>query len=309
MNTKPLILGMIGSSTKENEKRVAVHPAHFPQIDPESRQRIFVEKGYGERFRISDEEIERSVAGTLEREEIFAKCDIVMIFKPTAQDFRFFRDEQVIWGALHLVQSEAFVQEAIEKRLTGIAMESMFTRPSADEKGVWLFHTQSELAGYCSCLHALQLLGIKGWHDQPRRVAIISFGSTGRGAVHALKCSDFTDVTVFTQREPLSVKGTVPTVKYKQYHRSPDGSEQVLFETEDGRRIPFGEELAGYDIIVNCVYQDTDRPLMFIYEKDLARFGNGTLLVDVSCDTGMGFEFARPTTFDEPILEVGNGIA
>ena len=31
--------------------------------------------------------------------------------------------------------------------------------------------------------------------------------------------------------------------------------------------------------------------------------------MDVSCDTAMGFEFARPTTFDEPMLTFGNEIS
>jgi alanine dehydrogenase len=308
MKTDQLTLGMIGSSSKENEKRVAIHPVHFPLIDPQSSQRVYVEKDYGARFRISDEEIESSVAGTMEREEIFAKCDIVMIFKPTSADFPFFRERQVIWGALHLVQTPAFVQEAIDKRLTCIAMESMYTWAVDNKRGVWLFHTQSELAGYCSVLHSLQLMGTKGWHDQPKRIAVISFGSTGRGAVHAFMGMDFTDITVFTQRPPLAVAGMIPTVKYDQYHRDADDPEQVVYEVEPGKRVPFGEVLAGFDIVVNCVYQDTDHPLMFIYNRDLAGFRSGSILIDVSCDREMGFQFARPTTFDEPTFEVGNGV-
>ena len=29
----------------------------------------------------------------------------------------------------------------------------------------------------------------------------------------------------------------------------------------------------------------------------------------MSCDLGMGFSWARPTTFDEPMFEVGDGVA
>ena len=43
--TKKMTMGMIGSSTKENERRVAIHPAHFPLIDAESRKRVYVENG------------------------------------------------------------------------------------------------------------------------------------------------------------------------------------------------------------------------------------------------------------------------
>ena len=39
--------------------------------------------------------------------------------------------------------------------------------------------------------------------------------------------------------------------------------------TEDGR-VPLAEFLAEHDIIVNCVLQDTDAPLMFLTDDDLA---------------------------------------
>jgi hypothetical protein len=34
----------------------------------------------------------------------------------------------------------------------------------------------------------------------------------------------------------------------------------------------------------------------------------GTVVVDVSCDAGMGFGWARPTTFDQPTFMVGDGV-
>jgi alanine dehydrogenase len=43
-------------------------------------------------------------------------------------------------------------------------------------------------------------------------------------------------------------------------------------------------------------------------DEDLGRFRPGTLFVDVSCDEGMGFEWARPTSFAEPLLSVGDGV-
>jgi len=48
--------------------------------------------------------------------------------------------------------------------------------------------------------------------------------------------------------------------------------------------------------------------MVFITNEDLKRLKPGTLLVDVSCDEGMGWEFARPTSFDAPTFEVGDRI-
>jgi len=68
------------------------------------------------------------------------------------------------------------------------------------------------------------------------------------------------------------------------------------------------EFLAGFDIVVNCVLQDTDAPLMFVTREELELFAPSTLFVDVSCDQGMGFEWARPTSFEDPMRLVGAGI-
>jgi alanine dehydrogenase len=66
--------------------------------------------------------------------------------------------------------------------------------------------------------------------------------------------------------------------------------------------------LAEHDIVVNCVLQDTDAPLMFVTTDELGLFAPGTLVIDVSCDQGMGFEWARPTSFADPMFTVGEGI-
>jgi alanine dehydrogenase len=66
--------------------------------------------------------------------------------------------------------------------------------------------------------------------------------------------------------------------------------------------------LADNDIVVNCVLQDPNAPLIFLTDDDLTSFESGSLIVDVSCDAGMGFSWARPTSFDEPILELPNNV-
>jgi alanine dehydrogenase len=76
----------------------------------------------------------------------------------------------------------------------------------------------------------------------------------------------------------------------------------------DSGPVPMATFLARHDIIVNCVLQHTDEPLMFVTGNDLAEFAPGSLIVDVSCDEGMGFSWAVPTSFAQPMLAVGNNI-
>ena len=42
-----LSLGVLGTSTKENERRLPLHPAHIDRIDADLRAHIYLEHGYG----------------------------------------------------------------------------------------------------------------------------------------------------------------------------------------------------------------------------------------------------------------------
>lgn len=46
------------------------------------------------------------------------------------------------------------------------------------------------------------------------------------------------------------------------------------------------------DIIVNGAFQEPDSPVMFVTEEEASSLKPGCLIVDVSCDEGMGFYFA-----------------
>jgi len=140
-----------------------------------------------------------------------------------------------------------------------------------------------------------------------RAAAVIGFGNTARGAVTGLQALGIHEVTVLTMRDITAVASPIPSVVLGHLHRDEHDPTLTVVETDDGP-VPAATFLAGYDVIVNCVLQDTDAPMMFVADSDLAAFAPGTLLVDVSCDLGMGFEFARPTTFEEPMFTVGEGI-
>jgi alanine dehydrogenase len=91
-------------------------------------------------------------------------------------------------------------------------------------------------------------------------------------------------------------------------HFDPAASPAESRALVDQEWVPMPALLAEHDIIVNCVLQDPNSPMSFLMNADLPSLPSGTLVVDVSCDEGMGFEWARPTSFDEPTFTVGNGV-
>ncbi|MFD4829555.1 N(5)-(carboxyethyl)ornithine synthase [Streptomyces uncialis] len=299
-------LGVLASSHKENEFRLPLHPSHLDRIAPDIRARTYLEEGYGERFGIADDALRPLVGGLRSRERLIAECDVLLLPKPMHEDVAELREGQVLWGWPHCVQDEKMTQLAIDRRLTLIAWEAMNHWTSTGAFSVHVFHKNNELAGYCSVLHALQLGGLTGSYGRRMRAAVISFGATARGAVTGLGAMGISDVTVITQRAAAAVASPMPSVVMGHYAEV-DGDPTRLEAVTAAGSVPLAEYLAGFDIIVNCVLQDTDAPLMFVTEEELALFRPGTLFIDVACDEGMGFEWARPTTFGEPMFTVGPG--
>jgi alanine dehydrogenase len=214
---------------------------------------------------------------------------------------------QVLWGWPHCVQDGEIAQLSIDRRLTLIAFEAMNYWNSDGSFGLHVFHKNNELAGYCSVLHALELIGTTGDYGRRLRAAVISFGATGRGAVTALNAHGVNDVDVLTHRDINAVASPIHSARMVHFAQDTDDPSRchVLRGTS---RIPLSDFLAEHDIVVNCVLQDTDTPLMFVTTGDLASFAPGSLIVDVSCDEGMGFSWARPTSFAEPMVTVGNNV-
>ena len=145
----------------------------------------------------------------------------------------------------------------------------------------------------------MQLVGITGSYGRRLRAAVIGFGATARGAVTALNAHGVDDVRVLTNRDVAAVGSPIHSTQIIQMGPDPDTPDRIWADTPDGP-MPVARLLADNDIVVNCVLQDPAAPLVFVTEEDLAAFTAGSLIVDVSCDVGMGFSWAHPTSFTQP---------
>ena len=302
-----LTLGVVSSSRKPDERRLPLHPLHLERIAPELRQRMILERGYGERFGFSDAQLAPLVGSLASREELLAKADVVLLPKPQPQDLAELRDGQILWGWPHCVQDRAITQLAIDKKLTLIAFEAMNHWASDGGFGLHVFHKNNELAGYCSVIHALALTGSTGDYGRRLSAVVIGFGATARGAVTALNAHGIHDVQVLTNRGVAAVGSPIHSVRIAQFDHDDKAPFLSQVITERGR-VPLAPFLAESDIVVNCTLQDPNNPLTYLRTEDLGAFRSGSLIVDVSCDEGMGFSWARTTTFAEPMFTVGDHI-
>ena len=186
-----------------------------------------------------------------------------------------------------------------------------------DVQGTHLFYRNNEMAGYCGVIHALGLTGIDGTYGPPCKAVVLGLGSVVRGAIYALRGHGIHDIrayyalhgdgicniSAYPEIPPTWINSLPPGYRYGQMVMHEDGAMSAIEEVGTWR--PLADALTEADIIVNGILQDIDRPMMYIRKGEENKLKPGCLIVDVSCDEGMGFPFALPTSFKKPTFNVG----
>lgn len=301
-----MTIGIFKTSLMENERRVSIYPEHLPRFPEPLRSQMLFETNYGSDYGFPDEYFVSHGAAIAERDNLLSECDLLVLPKPMPEDLAMMKQHQVVFGWAHCVQQKAMTQWAIDRRLTIITWEAMHHWSEAGERLLHVFYKNNEIAGYAAVLHSLQLLGFDGHYGPKRNVVILSYGSVSRGAIYALQGRGFNNIHVFTRRPPHLVADQNPGVYYGQYYFGSDGT--LMAKGSDGKECLLIDELSDADIICNGVLQDTNRPIMFVREEEIHKLQPRSLIIDISCDEGMGFSFARPTSFADPVFQVGEKI-
>ncbi|MDN6747088.1 MAG: N(5)-(carboxyethyl)ornithine synthase [Brevibacterium sp.] len=302
-----LTQGLLAGCSMDNERRLPIHPNHIDLIDPEVRARMIVERGYAADFQLEPGYIESRVGRVAERSEVIDSADVLLLPKPQAADVEAIPEGRILWGWPHCVQDVAMAQTAIDRRLTLIAFEAMNHWTRQGDFSLHVFHQNNELAGYCSVQHALSLTGSTGDYGPRLSAVVIGFGATARGAVTALKAQGIHDIQVLTQRGVAAVGSPIHSAHITQLKTDEGPIHLSTVVTNDGD-VLLPTFLASHDIVLNCTLQDVSAPMTYLRTEDLKEFSPGSLIIDVSCDEGMGFEWAKPTGFDDPMFTVGQGV-
>lgn len=300
-----LTFGVIGTSRKVDERRIPIHPEHLIRLPEHIRRQLIFEEGYGAPLGVSDAAMADQSGGVASRHELLSDIGNVILAKPVLADLEELSEGGVLWGYPHCVQQRAHTQAAIDRKQTLIAFEDMHIWGPNGEIGRHTFYKNNEMAGYCAVLHALQLMGIDGHYGNQRKVIIFSFGAVSRGAIYALKARGFGDITICIQRPDHEVREEVLDCHYVRIREGDEGEARMLVVEHDGAERPLADLISESEIIVNGALQSPDHPLLFVTEDEMACLRPGCLIIDVSCDEGMGFFFAKPTTFANPMLDVG----
>jgi alanine dehydrogenase len=286
----------IPKEVKDNEYRVGMTPAGCRALVEDGHE-VFVEADAGIGSGFEDSEFVDAGAGILpSADEVWGRADMVIKVKePIESEYGRLRDGQTLYTYLHLAPLPGLTEVLCEKRITGIAYETI----TGAEGGLPLLAPMSEVAGRMSVLvgsHHLQrphqgrgvlISGVPG--APPAQVVVIGGGIVGLNAIQMAQ----------GLRARVTVLETSPD-RMRFLDRTFGGSVVTLASN----RHNLEQCLERADLVIGAVLIPGRSAPKLITRDMLSLMQKGSVLVDVAVDQGGCFETTRPTTHADPVFEV-----
>ncbi|HWZ51694.1 MAG TPA: alanine dehydrogenase [Granulicella sp.] len=293
-----MIIG-VPKEVKDHESRVGVTPAGVKSL-VEAGHKVLVEQNAGALSAFPDAEYQSAGAEIVgSAVDVWRLAEMVIKVKePVEKEYRHFREGLVLFTYLHLAPLTELTNALLEKKVTGIAYETVRDRSGA----LPLLTPMSEVAGrlsvqigatYLQKAHGgrgLLLGGVPG--VAPGSVCIIGGGIVGTNAAKmALGLGakvTMLDLNLNRLRELDDIfGGRVHTVASNSYN-----VEKAVSEA---------------DLVIGGVLIPGAAAPKIVTRTMVEKMKKGAVIVDVAIDQGGCIETAKPTTHSEPAYEV-NGV-
>ncbi len=286
-----MIIG-IPTEVKVAEKRVAVTPSGVRTL-VQNGHTVLIQSnaGFGSGFP-NEQYIQAGAQIIVQQKNIWASAHMIMKVKePLPIEYDLMREGQIIFTYLHLAAAKGLAEKMIEKKVVGIAYETIQT-----EKGTLpLLAPMSAVAGRLSiqagayCLEAksggmgVLLSGVPG--VRPAYVVIIGAGVSGLHACFSAVGAGARVTILDINQERLDyindvMRGSVTTLM----------SNEGMLE----------EEVMKADLVICSVLIPGACAPKLISRDLLKKMKPGAAIVDISIDQGGACETSRPTTHEDP---------
>jgi alanine dehydrogenase len=290
-----MIVG-VPKEIKPGENRVAMVPSGVAAFVAHGHT-VHVERGAGVGSGLSDKLYTDAGAKLSDTaQEVWASAEMVVKVKePIDAEFDYMRPGQIIYTYLHLASSESLTKRLLEKRVTGVAYETI----QIEDGSLPLLTPMSEVAGRLAvqkgaqCLEAhagglgVLLGGVSG--VKSARVVILGAGVAGSNACF-IAAGMGAQVTVLD----------INPGKLRYLHDIMGGHVTTVMSN----RATISEEVADADLVIGCVLVPGARAPRLVTEKMVKSMRPGSAIVDIAIDQGGCIETARPTTHAEPTYRV-----
>lgn len=286
-----MIVG-IPKEIKDNEYRVSLTPGGVEALVLAGHT-VLVEKGAGQGSGFADEEYARVGAQIVAAHaDVFRRADMVVKVKePLPQEHDLLREGLVLFTFLHLAASKELTQVLLEKKVTGIAYETV----ELPDGSLPLLAPMSEIAGRMSIQVAAHYLekknggrgkllgGVPG--VAPANVVVLGAGTVGSNAARIALGMGARVILINRGLDRLRhlsevLHGNLTTLASTHYN--------------------IAQSLVGADVLVGAVLVTGARAPTLVTREMVRTMGPGAVVIDVAVDQSGCVETIRPTTHSNP---------
>lgn len=282
----------IPKEIKIKEGRVAIPPSGVSSLVACGHS-VYIEKDAGTGSGISNQEFMIAGAAILNSAaDVWTESEmIIKVKEPLEPEFPLMREGQILFTYLHLAANENLTKKLLEKKVVGIAYETI----QLDDGGLPLLAPMSEVAGRlsiqmgCYCLEAknggkgVLLSGVPG--VPPAKVVIVGGGISGINAAHIAT--------------GMGAQVTILDVNITRLRYLEDVFHSRII-TRASNQANIEESVAEADLVIGSVLIPGAKAPRLITRNLLNRMKPGSALVDICIDQGGCAETSRPTTHDNP---------
>ncbi|HEY2796237.1 MAG TPA: alanine dehydrogenase [Micromonosporaceae bacterium] len=290
----------IPREVKNHEYRVAITPSGVHELARHGHD-VFVETGAGLGSSITDEEFAHAGAKIVgHADEVWGTAELVLKVKePIAEEYHRMREGQTLFTYLHLAASRACTDALVDRKVTGIAYETV----ELADRSLPLLAPMSEVAGRLApqvgAYHLMRPAGGRGVlmggvpGVRPANVVVLGGGVSGQNAT-TIALGMQANVTLLD----LSIN------KLRQL----DAIYQGKLTTIASNAYEIEKACLEADLVIGAVLVPGAKAPMLVSNELVSRMKPGSVLVDISIDQGGCFEDSRPTTHAEPVYQVHNSV-
>ncbi|MEU4532489.1 alanine dehydrogenase [Micromonospora ureilytica] len=290
----------IPREVKNHEYRVAITPAGVNEFTRSGHQ-VFVESGAGVGSSITDEEFAAAGAKILATaDEVWETAELVLKVKePIAEEYHRMREGQVLFTYLHLAASKECTDALVDRRVTGIAYETV----ELPDRSLPLLAPMSEVAGRLAPqMGAFYMMrtgggrgvlpgGVSGVYAA--KTVVIGAGVSGMNAAA---------IALGLQSEVLLLDKNVARL------RQADAIYRGHLQTVASNAYEVERAVLDADLVIGAVLVPGTKAPTLISNELVSRMKPGSVLVDIAIDQGGCFEDSRPTTHADPVYKVHESI-
>lgn len=285
-----LKIALLRSTNKPFERRIPIYPEDLKLVNPDLRKFIAVETDYSKDFDFPNSYFLDLGYKVEDRKSLLSSADCSFMIRPMPDDLYNMKRSSTSFGWFHCVQNQDIAAAAVANKLTLICMEGLYK-----ENGDYYFKENSRITGIQAVVHALKIANINP--VQIHKAVVIGHGNAGIAAIKQLQKLGVSHITCLSRRTELEILNKAPGINYERIVKNKHNS---VISTAEGT--PLLNLLSEADIIINAISQNIYEPMIFLTKDDLKKLKANALIIDISCDKKMGFEFSAITSLEKPLI-------